>query len=174
MKIRGFEFVKDEFKKNKKDVPTVEYDKKVVLPDGKFFYTCDELKIPERSTAGSAGYDFYLPIDLTLVPGAKTIIYSDVKAYMLEDEYLVLHLRSSVGIKHGLLLSNITGIIDASYYGNPDNDGNIGIALFNPTGRTVTMRKGERVAQGIFMKYLTADGETTTKIRAGGMGSTGK
>jgi len=173
MKIRGFEFVKDEFRKNKKDTPTVEFDKKINLPNGKFFYVTDNLKLPEQSTIGSAGYDFYLPTDLTLIPGAKTIIYSDVKAYMLEDEYLVIHLRSSVGIKHGLMLSNITGIIDSSYYSNPDNDGNIGIALFNPTGKTVTMRKDERICQGIFMKYLLAD-YTSDKKRTGGMGSTGK
>ena len=76
---------------------------------------------------------------------------------MLADEVLEVYIRSSLGVKHLLALANGTGIIDSSYYGNPGNDGNIGICLVNWGSEPVVIEKGERIAQGIFKKYLVAD-----------------
>ena len=134
-----------------------------------------EITLPQRSDAGSAGYDFYLPKELRLLPNQKEIVWTDVKAYMQNDEVLEIYIRSSLAIKQGLVLSNHVGIVDSSYYGNESNDGNIGIALHNTSGVTVTLQEGERIAQGIFKKYLVADEEVATSTkRKGGMGSSGK
>jgi dUTP pyrophosphatase len=94
---------------------------------------------------------------------------------MQNNEVLMLYVRSSIGVKKGVVLANGTGIIDASYYSNPDNDGRIGIVLYNTSNETAIINAGERVAQGIFMQYLTADDDyVLNKTRAGGFGSSGK
>ena len=131
-------------------------------------------KLPIRSDAASAGYDFYTPIKVTLLPGETKTVWTNVKAYMGPDEVLTLYVRSSVGIKKGVVLANGTGIVDASYYENESNDGNIGIALKNTTGQSVIFEAGERIAQGIFTKYLIIDeDEVMNEKRTGGIGSSG-
>ena len=119
LRCRGFEVVSDEFRK----------------------YPEIDIQLPKRGDSRSAGYDFYAPCDITLQPNEKVLLFSDVKAYMQDDEVLMLYVRSSIGIKKGLVLSNGTGIIDSSYYNNPSNDGNIGIALHNTTDK-VRYRRG--------------------------------
>lgn len=134
-----------------------------------------DVTLPTRADKGSSGYDFYLPKDLTLEPMQKIIVWTDVKAYMLEDEELLMFIRSSLAIKQGLMLSNCVGKIDSSYYSNEGNDGNIGIALVNTTGKTVKLQAGDRFAQGTFYKYLIADNDAPlNEIRTGGIGSSGK
>ena len=132
-----------------------------------------DIQLPTRGSKVSAGYDFYLPCDITLQPNEKICVWSDVKAYMQEGEVLMLHVRSSIGIKKGLMLSNITGVIDADYYSNESNDGNIGIALYNYSDKIVELKKGERICQGVFMPFLVADNGNTENERTGGFGSTG-
>ncbi len=145
---RGFEIVPDENKK---------HDSKDII-------------LPTRSDDRSAGYDFYLPEKITILPNERITVWTDVCAYMQPDEVLMLYVRSSIGIKKGLVLSNGTGIIDSSYYPN-----NIGIALYNTSNEIVILEKGDRIAQGIFMKYLTADNdEVLNKSRKGGFGSSGR
>ena len=105
----------------------------------------------------------------------KTIIWTDVKAYMQDDEMLNLYIRSSLGIKNGLMLCTSVSVIDSSYYNNEGNDGNISIAVVNTTGVTVELKAGERIAQGVFTKYLKADvDEVLASERIGGSGSSGK
>lgn len=130
--------------------------------------------LPKRGTSRSCGYDISSPITVTIEPHSSVLIWSNIKAYMAEDELLQLHVRSSIGIKKGLMLKNVTGIIDSDYYSNESNDGNIGLALYNTTDEAVVIEKGERVCQGIFTKYLTVDNDTFLKDeRTGGIGSTG-
>lgn len=151
--IRGFEVVKD-FARKHKDV---------------------EIELPVRGDARSAGYDIKTPIRIVLAPGERKLVFTDIKAYMLEDEVLEAHVRSSIGVKKGIALSNITGIIDSSYYGNVDNDGNIGLPLWNTSDKEVILEAGERVVQVIFKKYLVADNDVCLKDeRTGGFGSTNK
>ena len=134
-----------------------------------------DIQLPVRKTKRSAAYDFFLPCDVTVpAHGATGIIPTYVKAYMRANEVLTLHIRSSVGIKRGVTLSNATGIIDADYCDNVDNDGNIGIALYNHTDQDVVFKKGECVMQGIFLQYATVDDDDTTAERVGGYGSTDK
>lgn len=127
---------------------------------------------PVRGDKRSAGYDFSSPIDVVIPAKQKVLIWTNVKAYMLEDENLKLYVRSSIGIKKELELANTVGVIDASYYSNADNDGNIGICLRNKSDHDVHIEAGERIAQGIFEKYLTADDDIVLKeVRDGGIGS---
>lgn len=149
---RGFKEVHKNHKK--KDYPTI---------------------LPKRSDVGSAGYDFYSKETVTIQPSEQHVFWSDVKAYMQEDEVLSIHVRSSIGIKKGLVLANVTGIIDQSYFSNPDNDGNIGICLKNTTSKPVKIDEDERIAQGVFSKYLIADEDVVLYgSRTGGIGSSGK
>jgi dUTP pyrophosphatase len=152
-KRRGFEVVKDEHRQHK--------DAEIILPI--------------RGDDRSAGYDFFAPRDITLLPAQKTLFFSDVKAYMQEGEVLKLYPRSSMGVKKGLMLSNTVGVIDASYYENEGNDGNIGFALLNTSGRTIEIKAGERIVQGVFTNYLVADEDVALREkRDGGFGSSGK
>lgn len=131
-------------------------------------------QLPTRADYGSAGYDFYMPRDINILPGETVLIPTNVKAHMRIDEVLLLYVRSSIGIKRRCVLANGTGVIDSTYFGNPDNDGNITIALTNLSDRIQTFNKGERVMQGVFVKYLiTVDDQPLSKTRKGGIGSSG-
>lgn len=134
----------------------------------------ERVPLPKRSSKGSAGYDFYNLKDVWLAPQKTTILWTDIKAYMGTDEVLMIYIRSSLGIKKGLVLSNGTGIIDSDYYSNEDNDGNIGIAIFNNSNEAVFLEAQERFAQGIFMSYLVGDEDDASAERKGGMGSSGQ
>lgn len=135
-------------------------------------YPTVKTQLPVRSTKGSAGYDFFSKVNIIAKPGEIVKIWSDVKAYMNEDEVLMLHVRSSMGGKW--MFSNTTGIIDSDYYGNEKNDGNIGLFLKNISDEVQEIKIGDRIAQGIFVKYLVTDDDNVTNSRAGGHGSTGK
>ncbi len=134
-----------------------------------------DIEIPKRSTKRSAGYDFAL-IEETIVPKGQIVWgKTGLKAYMVDDEVLFIYPRSSLARKKGLMLSNNVGVVDADYYGNSDNDGVISVTLYNFGDKKVFLKKGERVAQGIFQKYLISPFEDeVTSIRNGGFGSTGK
>ena len=131
------------------------------------------IHIPERSTAQSAGYDIECAEDVTINPGQVAIVATGLKAFMGYDEYLSLHVRSSIGIKKHIILANCTGIIDSDYYNNEENEGHIMVALHNLGTEPVELKKGDRVAQGIFSKYLIATEDNASGERTGGIGSTG-
>ncbi|HWQ61349.1 MAG TPA: dUTP diphosphatase [Negativicutes bacterium] len=132
------------------------------------------LPLPERKTAASAGYDIVAAADTVLPPGAVTLVPTGLKAYMQPDEYLGIHIRSGLAVKNALSLVNGQGVIDADYYDNPGNEGHILVAVINHGGEAVNIARGERIAQGIFYKYLRADGDSAASGREGGFGSTGK
>jgi dUTP pyrophosphatase len=132
------------------------------------------ITLPERKTALSAGYDITAAEDVLLAPHAVSVIPTGLKAYMRDDEYLGIHIRSGLAFKHALSLINGQGIIDADYYNNSGNEGHIMIAVYNHGQTPVTVAKGERVAQGIFYNFLKADNDDATATRTGGIGSTGK
>jgi len=139
-------------------------------------YADVEFQMPERKTQKSAGYDFCLPEDVVLEPGKLQLVPTGVKAYMQDDEYLGMHIRSSMAVKKRIMLVNNVGIIDADYYNNEDNEGHIMLALLNMGSEPIALPKGERVAQGIFYNYLVADGDSNENkaVRGGGFGSTSK
>lgn len=132
-----------------------------------------EVVLPVRKTKGSAGYDFITPIGFVFLPGTRFTIWTGVKALIPEGEYLQLVIRSSLATKKGLILCT-SGVIDADYYNNPDNEGEIGVTLLNVSDRVVEIKAGERICQGIFLKYGTTFDDDVTEERVGGYGSTGK
>ena len=134
----------------------------------------DDIKLPVRSTAHSAGYDFISPFSFELLPGETIKVPSGIKVTMNEDEFLAILVRSSMGFKYNVRLCNQVGIIDSDYYNNPDNEGHMFIALKNEGEKVFTVSKGDKYAQGIFQKYLVTDDDEANGERLGGFGSTNK
>jgi dUTP pyrophosphatase len=130
--------------------------------------------LPEQGTIGSAGYDFKSNDNFNIKPNESVKIYTNIKAYMVMDEVLEVYVRSSIGIKKNLMLSNVTGIIDSTYYQNPKNDGNIIISLYNYGTEIQEIKIGDKIVQGIFKKYLSSDNGNSDVERVSGLGSTGK
>lgn len=135
----------------------------------------EDVNLPVRKTSLSAGYDFESAEDAFLEPGKVTIIKTGIKAYMESDEYLCMAIRSGLSIKNALSLINGVGVIDADYVDNADNEGNICIPIINLGDKPFVIKKGNRIAQGIFHKFQKTDNDETSDkhIRVGGTGSTG-
>ena len=136
------------------------------------------INLPVRKTKFSAGYDVEAAED-TIIPSFKrgnkpTLIKTGIKAYMQDDEVLILANRSSNPSKKGLILANSIGVIDKDYYGNEDNDGHIMFAFFNVKDEDVEIKKGDCIGQAIFQKYFIADEDRAEGARTGGFGSTSK
>ena len=136
------------------------------------------INLPVRKTKYSAGYDIEAAEDV-IVPSFKkgmnpTLVKTGIKAYMQDDEVLILANRSSNPKKKGLILANSVGVIDKDYYGNPDNDGHIMFAFYNIKDEDVEIKKGDCIGQGIFQKYLVTDDDIAEGERIGGFGSTNK
>ena len=147
--MRYFEIVKGEFRKNQ-----------------------GEIKLPTRASKHSAGYDFYSPVDAVIQPNETVMIWTDVKAHMYYDNALLIIPRSSMG-KHPVMIANTIGLIDSDYYGNESTDGNIGFRLLNLGTTPYEIKAGDRIGQGIFIKYGTVQDDNTVTERKGGFGSTG-
>lgn len=131
-----------------------------------------DLQLPKRATTGSAGYDFKSPIDFELKPKETIKIPTGIRCKMLDDIVLMIYPRSSLGFKYRLILDNTVGIIDSDYY-NSDNEGHIFIKFTNLGEKLLSVKKGDGIAQGIFLPYyLTTDDDVSDK-RNGGIGSTG-
>ena len=143
----------------------------VVRPDMR--RTDGEVTLPTRGTSRAMAYDFYANANYTVKPNEIVKIWSDIKAYMGEDEVLLLDVRSSMGGK--FMLANTIGVIDSTYYGNESNEGNIGFFLKNISNEVQTVHVGDRIGQGVFTKYLTVDNDIVlSDKRTGGFGSSGK
>ena len=138
-------------------------------------YQGTDIRLPIRKTKASAGYDLSAAEDAVIAPGGSTLVPTGLKAYMQENEVLLLYIRSSVAHKQQLMLMNSVGVIDADYYDNAENEGHILIPLYNFGAYVVHIARGERIVQGIFTDYLAADGDAAGigPVRQGGFGSTG-
>lgn len=137
----------------------------------------NNLTLPTRSTANSAGYDFVLPINISIPAGEQVVIPTFVKAELDPDKVLEIYPRSSYGIKKGLMLANTVGVIDADYYNNEGNEGHILVCLKNTAkdGR-VFLKAGDKFAQGVIKQFFVVEGDEYGKggTRIGGIGSSGK
>lgn len=127
--------------------------------------------LPERKTKHSAGYDLAVVEGGVIPPHATKLFNTGIKACMEDDEVLLIFVRSSIGIKRGITLSNGTAVIDADFFNNEDNEGHIMLALHNNTDEPITINDGEHVAQGVFVNYLCT-GDNVLQERKGGIGST--
>ena len=136
------------------------------------------INIPVRKTAKSAGYDVEAAEDVVIPvfeSGCKpTLIHTGLKAYCQDDEWYMLANRSSNPGKRKLVLANGIGIIDADYYCNPDNDGEIMYAYYNIVIDPLEIKKGDVIGQVVFQKFLVADNDNATGKRTSGFGSTDK
>ena len=143
----------------------------------KGFENCN-INLPIRKTKYSAGYDIEAAEDVTIPSFKKgmnpTLVKTGLKAYMQDDEMLLLYNRSSNPKKKGLILANSVGVVDKDYYGNVDNDGHIMFAFYNIKDEDVEIKKGDAIGQAIFQKYLVTDDDAAEGERAGGFGSTNK
>ena len=133
----------------------------------------DDVVLPKRSTSGSAGYDFFSPDDYEIPANGDVLIKTGIKAKMMSDECLFIYPRSSIGIKHNIMLQNTVGVVDSDYYNNKDNEGEIMVSLRNLSNQNFLLKKGERFCQGIFQKVLLTNDDTSKGEREGGIGSTG-
>ena len=131
------------------------------------------LKLPRRATTGSAGYDFYSPVDFDLQPGESLKMPTGIRAQMEEGWVLKVYPRSGLGFKYRLQLNNTVGIIDSDYFYS-DNEGHIFIKITNDSreGKTLHVDKGTGFAQGIFVEFGITVDDDAAALRNGGMGST--
>ena len=130
------------------------------------------INLPVRKTKFSAGYDIEVAEEV-IIPSFKkgmnpTLVKTGLKAYMQDDEVLMLYNRSSNPKKKGLILANSVGVIDKDYYGH------IMFAFYNIKDEDITIKKGEAIGQAVFQKYLVADNDNAEGERTGGFGSTNK
>lgn len=132
------------------------------------------MNLPQRSTKNSAGYDFFNPKKVVCKSHEITMISTGIKAQFPEDEVLLLFNRSSNPKKKGLIILNGVGVVDSDYYNNPDNEGEMAFVFYNMLEEDVTLLAGEKLGQGIFVKYAKTDDDTAEGKRIGGFGSTGK
>ena len=103
-----------------------------------------------------------------------TLVSTGMKCKLDPGTYLELSVRSSTPLKHWIVLANGVGIIDADYYNNPDNEGEIFFQLINLSPYDILLKKGEKIGQGIIKQYLTTEDDAATGDRLGGFGSTSK
>ncbi len=155
-------FKKISFKQFKKDIA-----------DNKILY--ENLQLPKRSTKNSAGYDFFSPIEFTLKSNDAKEVPLAMKVNMNPDEMLMIFVRSSMGFKYNVRMCNQVGIIEKDFYNNKTNEGHIYIRLHNHGNKDYVVKIGDKICQGIFVKFLTVDNEGTIENeRNGGLGSTGQ
>ena len=135
----------------------------------------NNLKLPSRSTSNAAGYDFILPVDVTISAGKQVVIPTFIKVQLDADKVLELYPRSSYGIKKGLSLANTVGVIDSDYYNNQDNEGHILICYKNNTDTDVSLSQGDKFVQGVIKQFFVVEDDAYGQgnTRVGGIGSSG-
>lgn len=135
----------------------------------------DDIKLPQRATSKSAGYDLYSPIEISISPQEQVMIPTGLKVNMEDDDVMLIVIRSSLGIKKGITIPNQVGVIDSDYYNNIDNEGHFWVCLRNNSDEIFNIEIGDRISQAIFVKYSKVDDDLPIKeSRDGGFGSTNK
>lgn len=135
----------------------------------------EDVKLPKRATAGSAGYDFFIGTDLELKPGETAKVPTGIRVKIDDGWVLKVYPRSGLGFKYRLQLNNTVGIIDSDYY-NSDNEGHIFIKITNDSNenKVLALKKGDGFAQGIFVEYGITFDDDARDVRNGGFGSTSR
>lgn len=128
--------------------------------------------MPVRGTKYSAGYDLCSAQDVVCHPFLVTLVPTGIKVHTMKDEYLQVTLRSSFAIKNLCMMPNAPAIIDADYFENPTNDGEIFIPVYNFNTMPIYIKRGDRIAQGVFLPYECTLDDKTNEVRVGGCGST--
>ncbi len=128
--------------------------------------------LPKRATKNSAGYDFFAINDIVIKPGEIVKIPTGYKTKFNSNEALLLLMRSGLGFKYNLRLTNQVGLIESDYYNNKSNEGHMWLSIQNEGDKEVIISKNNAYCQGVFINYLITDDDNTTEIRTGGLGST--
>ena len=131
------------------------------------------IDIPKRSTSGSAGYDFVSPIDFVLYPSEEIKIPTGIRCVMDDGYVLFIFPRSSLGFKYNLMCCNTVPIIDSDYY-KSDTEGHIFIKLINRGKKPLSIKRGDKIVQGILVPFCYTYDDDVDTVRNGGMGSTGR
>ncbi len=133
----------------------------------------NNIELPQRKTKGSAGYDFFLPIAISLNQNQTITIPTGIRVKIKEGWFLSIFPRSSLGFKYRLQLDNTVGIIDSDYY-NTDNEGHIFIKFTNDNkeNKILSLNLGDSFMQGIFLQYGVTYDDNVETNRVGGIGST--
>lgn len=160
-------FEKVSFKEFKKSVLET-----VITSDEQIQEWYDNIKLPQRATTGSAGYDFYAPFDIDIPNESFSIVIpTGIRCKINDGWVLSCYPRSSLGFKYALGLDNTVGIIDSDYYYS-SNEGHIKLKLH--AKNTVHVDTGKAFSQGIFTPYGITYDDNVTETRDGGFGSTDK
>lgn len=135
----------------------------------------DSIKLPQRGTSGSAGYDFFTPQTINLATSKVAKIPTGIRVKIDDGWFLAVMPRSGLGFKYKVQLYNTVGVIDSDYY-NSSNEGHIFVKIVNDNGenKAMTVNKGDGFVQGIFLSYGLAADDNATAVRDGGFGSTTK
>lgn len=173
--LMGFEKVSyEQFEKDYIDIMSNMTD--VDLPDGwqdecKYIY--DNIKLPKRATAGSAGYDFYLPYPVDLPDTEKSIVIpTGIRCRMPYGFVLMLFPRSGLGFRCRFALDNTVGIVDSDYY-NAANEGHIMAKVHVGVESSITrLPEGKAFMQGVLLPFAITSDDSATAERTGGFGST--
>lgn len=133
----------------------------------------EALKLPRRSTVGSAGYDFFSPVSFRLAPGQSIKLPTGIRAIIDEGWFLMLAPRSGLGFKYFTRFANTIGIADQDYAFS-DNEGHLFAKLRNEGDRLIELNAGDSFMQGIFLPFGITYDDDADGVRNGGLGSTGR
>ncbi len=135
----------------------------------------ESIKLPCRATTGSAGYDFFTPIDITLTPKGNILLPTGIRVKIDEGWFLGIMPKSGLGFKFRLQMDNTIGIIDSDYY-NADNEGHIFVKMTNDNNqnKVISLKAGAAICQGIFLPFGITVSDCAEGLRKGGLGSTSK
>jgi dUTP pyrophosphatase len=131
-----------------------------------------DLPLPQYETGGSVGFDLLCRESVTVAPQTVALIPANVIVETPPGYMLMVTLRSSTPRKLGLLIPHGVGVIDLDYCGEGDE---IQIQVFNFTDQPVTIERGNKIAQGIFVRVDTAEWSEVSEMGSetrGGFGST--
>ncbi len=147
-----------------------------------FHHTNDEIKsiynmikLPTRATKGSAGYDFFAPIDFSLQPKQNILLPTGIRVKIDEGWFLAIMPKSGLGFKYRLQIDNTIGIIDSDYYYS-DNQGHIFVKITNDSNnnKILSLNAQSSFCQGIFLPFGITYNDDVNTVRNGGLGSTSK
>lgn len=151
----------------------------IVLPPYEHVTTKIKDKLFENERMKNDYFGFLNPLTLdeiaTITKELKVkvpLVSTGMKCHLESGQYLELSVRSSTPLKHWVILANSIGIIDADYYNNPDNEGEIFFQLINLAPFAIQLKRGDRIGQGIIHTYGVVDGDAASGARVGGLGST--
>lgn len=133
-----------------------------------------DIKLPQRATTDSAGYDIFAPFSFEILPRQSKRVPTGIRIELDNDKFLAVYPRSGLGFKYKMQLWNTVPIIDSDYY-CADNEGHIWVKFYNdsPEGKTIKIKQGDAMCQGVIQQFFKTNDDETSGIRRGGIGSTG-